>query len=213
MGRRGQLIEFLYEYLRENFGLYFFIILLFILGIVFGALAVKALDGEQKAELFNYLELFIQGFDLTPVNEAGTLLQQSLLGNIKTIGLIWLLGLLVIGLPLVLVILFTKGFALGFTVGFLVYELGWKGLVFGIASVLPPNLFLVPAILLICVAAVSFSLVVIRSRFFTQRHSLYPQLLAYSLWAVITGSLGILASLVEVYISPGFMNLVTRIFL
>lgn len=83
MGRRGQLIEFLYEYLRENFGLYFFIILLFILGIVFGALAVKALDGEQKAELFNYLELFIQGFDFTPVNEAGTLLQQSLLGTSK----------------------------------------------------------------------------------------------------------------------------------
>jgi len=119
----------------------------------------------------------------------------------------------VIGLPLVLVILFTKGFALGFTVGFLVYELGWKGLIFGMASVLPPNLFLVPALLLICVAAVSFSLAVIRSRFFTLRQSLYPQVLGYSLWALLTAALGIVASLLEVYISPGFMNLVSRLFL
>jgi len=213
MGRRGQVREFLQEYLRENFGLFFFIILLFILGIVFGSLAVKALNGEQKAELFNYLELFIQGIDVAPGKEAGVFLQQSLLGNLKTIGLILLLGLLVIGLPLVLVILFTKGFALGFTVGFLVYELGWKGLIFGMASVLPPNLFLVPALLLICVAAVSFSLAVIRSRFFTLRQSLYPQVLGYSLWALLTAALGIVASLLEVYISPGFMNLVSRLFL
>lgn len=213
MNRQGQVIEFLYEYLRENFGLYFFIILLFMLGIIFGALAVKALNGEQKAELFSYLELFIQGIDITPVNESGVLLQQSLLGNIKTILFIWVLGLLVIGLPLVLVILFTKGFALGFTVGFLVYELGWKGIIFSIASVLPPNLFLVPALLLICVAAVSFSLVVIRSRFLPRRHSLYPQVLGYSLWALIAGVMGIIASLIEIYISPVFMNMATNIFL
>lgn len=213
MYRQGRVEEFLFEYLRENLGIYFFVILLFMVGVVFGALAVKALNGEQKAELFGYLEAFIQGIDTSLVAKTESLLPQSLAGNLKTLGLIWLLGLVVLGLPLVLVILFTKGFALGFTVGFLVDELGWKGVIFGIASVLPPNLFLVPAMVVISVAAISFSLVVIRSRFLHQRESIYPQLLGYGCLALLTAGVGAIASFVEVYVSPVFIGLVSRFFL
>lgn len=212
MYRRGQLEDLLQTYLQVNLGLYFFVIILFMLGIIFGALAIKALDGAQKAELFSHLELFIQGIDLTLTSEAGLPLQQSLGGILKTLGLIWILGLLVLGLPLILVILFTKGFALGFTVGFLVQELGWKGVIFSLASVLPPNIFLVPALLIMGVAAISFSLAIIRNRLVLPKQGLYFQILGYGSTAVLAAAMGFIASLIEVYVSPVFINLASGLF-
>ena len=203
---------FLQDYLRENLGLYLFVILLFTIGVTFGALAIKTLDGEQKAELFSHLELFIQGIDLTIVSESNLPLQQSLQGNIKTMGLIWLLGLLVLGLPLVLLMLFTKGFALGFTVGFLVQELGYKGIIFSVASVLPPNILLIPALIMMCVAAISFSLLIIRSRLALRKRGLYRQVLAFSSTAVLAIAMGLIASLIEVFVCPVFINLASGLF-
>ena len=212
MYHRGQLMGFLQDYLRENLGLYLFVILLFTIGVTFGALAIKTLDGEQKAELFSHLELFIQGIDLTIVSESNLPLQQSLQGNIKTMGLIWLLGLLVLGLPLVLLMLFTKGFALGFTVGFLVQELGYKGIIFSVASVLPPNILLIPALIMMCVAAISFSLLIIRSRLALRKRGLYRQVLAFSSTAVLAIAMGLIASLIEVFVCPVFINLASGLF-
>ncbi len=212
MHRRGQLEEFLQEYLRENLGLYFFVILLFLIGVTFGALAIKALDGEQKAELFSQLELFIRDIDLTLTPTADLPLQQSLGGNFKTIGLIWILGLLVLGLPLILIILFTKGFALGFTVGFLVQELGYKGVIFSVASVLPPNIFLIPALIIVCVAAISFSLAIVRSRLALRKQGLYLQILGYSSTALVAVAMGLAASLIEVYVCPIFINFTSGLF-
>ena len=198
------------DYLQENLAVYFFVTLLFIIGIAFGALAVKALNDGQKAEILGYLQVFLQGIDGTL---AGTeaLLQQSVLTNLKTLGLVWFFGLLVLGLPVVLVILFTKGFALGFTVGFLVYELGWKGVLFSFASVLPANLFFVPALFIMTVAAVSFASVVVKGRLLRQGGALYPQIFRYAVLAIGAGGVSLLGSLVEVYISPVFMALVSRL--
>ncbi|MGI6574490.1 MAG: stage II sporulation protein M [bacterium] len=210
MYRRGQVREFFQEYLRENLGVYLFVILLFLMGIIFGALAVKALNSQQKTELFSYLEVFIQGMNPL-LAKTDSLLHNSIIDNLQTIGLIWCFGLIVIGLPLVLVMVFTKGFALGFTVGFLVYEIGFKGVFFSIASVLPPSLFLIPALVVMSVAAISFSLAIIRSRLLRHNVHVYPQqVFGYSCLALLAAGMGILASLVEIYISPVFIGLVSK---
>ena len=46
-------------------------------------------------------------------------------------------GLAVIGLPLVVVMVAFRGALLGFTVGYLVQRLGWKGIVFSLVTIFP----------------------------------------------------------------------------
>ena len=62
-------------------------------------------------------------------------------GNFKTIGLIWILGLLVWVCPN-FNYSFYQGVCPGFYSGVLVQELGYKGVIFSVASVLPPIYFL-----------------------------------------------------------------------
>jgi stage II sporulation protein M len=199
------------QHVRENMGVYFFVALLFTVGVIFGAVAVKALTIEQKAELMEYLNLFLRD-----VAEDGQLASQDLLGqavwsNLKTVGLIWLGGLTVIGLPLALVLLFTKGFACGFTVGFLVDEISWRGLVVAAAAVLPQSLLLIPAVLMVGVGATCFALFAARHGIFSRRASVAQPFFSYALFFVVAAALVVVAGLLEAYVTPVFMRTVTRL--
>ncbi len=201
------------DYVRANIVAYFFMILIFVIGIVIGAMAVKTLPDEQKAELVGYLRIFFQGLT-DPQNAGGdtqALLAGVLLSNIKVIVIMWLLGFTIVGIPFVLFMVCLRGFVIGFTVGFLVNEYIMKGLLFALVSVLPHNFFAVPALLATGVSATSFSLMLVR-RNKTKANLLYNSL-AYSLFCLAMLVVMIGAALVEVYVSPVFMKTVAQLIL
>ena len=202
----------LVNYIRANIVGYFFMILLFVGGIVFGALAVKTLPEEQKAELIGYLQIFFQGFTLWTAESWGStdLFSNVVFNHIKTIGLIWLLGFTVIGMPLVWFIIFTRGFVIGFTVGFLINEYIMKGLVFALAAVLPHSLLSVPAILAAGVSATSFSLWLAR-RQTKHKTTIGYEAIGYSVLCLTMVLVLLAAAVVEVYVSPLFMKFVVAI--
>jgi stage II sporulation protein M len=203
-------------YLRQNFGVYlkanivayFFMILIFVIGVVVGALAVKILPDEQKTELINYLHIFFTG--LSQGNEdtisSGNMIGMTMFNNAKTVVVMWILGFTIVGIPFVLLILFTRGFIIGFTVGFLVNEYVMKGLLFAFASVLPHNLFAVPAILVLGVSATTFSLMLVRRKAYGKINIWY-EAIRYSMVCMIMLAVMLFAALLEVYISPVFMKL------
>jgi stage II sporulation protein M len=201
------------DYFRANIVAYFFMTLIFVIGVVVGALAVKTLPEDQKLELIGYLKIFFQGLAQGPANvDSPALFSTVMLSSVKTIGLIWLLGFTVVGLPFVLFIVFTRGFVIGFTVGFLVNEYILKGLVFALASVLPHNFFAVPALLVASVAATSFSLMLVRRKQRAKINLLYESV-GYTILCLLMLVLMLLAAVVEVYISPVFMKLVAGLLL
>ncbi|HWR45231.1 stage II sporulation protein M [Sporomusa sp.] len=198
------------DYVRANIVAYFFMILIFVIGIVIGAMAVKTLPDEQKAELVGYLRVFFQGL-VEPQNAAGdtqTLLAGVMVNNIKIIVIMWLLGFTIVGIPFVLFMVCLRGFVIGFTVGFLVNEYIMKGLLFALVSVLPHNFLAVPAVLATGVSATTFSLMLVRRN--KSKDNLFYNSIAYSVFclAMLVVMLG--AALVEVYVSPVFMKTVAQ---
>ncbi len=201
------------EYFRANIVAYFFMTLIFVIGVAVGALAVKTLPEDQKLELINYLKVFFQGLVQGPGSvDTPALFTTVALSSVKTIGLIWLLGFTVVGIPFVLFIVFTRGFVIGFTVGFLVNEYIMKGLVFALASVLPHNFFAVPALLAAGVAATSFSLLLVRRKQRAKVNLLYESV-GYTVFCLLMLALMLAAAVIEVYISPVFMKLVAGLLL
>lgn len=196
-------------YIRANIVCYFFLLLVFISGVVFGALAVKTLPEEQKTELVDYLQIFFQGFSVWPGESwrSADLLATVVLNHLKTIGFIWLFGFTIIGLPLVWFIVFTKGFVIGFTVGFLVNEYIMKGLAFALCAVLPHSILSVPAIIAAGVAATSLSFWLARRQRKANTTVGY-EAVGYSVLCLMALLLCLVAAVVEVYVSPLFMKLV-----
>lgn len=188
-----------------------FINVIFIVGVFFGSLAIRTLDYQAREELVAYLSDFFQGVEGKGLfsNDTTTFVQ-AISYNLKTLLLLWLLGLSIIGMPLIPIIIFMKGFVIGFTVGFLVEELLMKGVVFALASVVPHNLILIPVFLLAGIISLSFSFSIIKSLFLKRPINFIPGLFNFTVITMGLGLLLVFGGFVEAYITPFFMELVVR---
>ncbi|MGM0899970.1 stage II sporulation protein M [Mesobacillus maritimus] len=153
------------NHLREYSSIYLFVVVLFLMGVIFGAVIVNSLSFTQKEDLFYYLSQFFGQAAKGEVNAARDLFLQSFFHNSKFIGLIWILGISIIGLPIILIMLFIKGVTVGFTVGFLVNQMGWNGFLLSFVSILPQNLIIIPVFIIMAALSVMFSLRMIRNQF------------------------------------------------
>lgn len=197
-------------YIKNNIVKFFFVILIFSIGVVFGAMAIKVLPDGQKSELAGYLNIFFQ--DIATHTEYGLDLFLTVLwNNLKIIFLIWILGFTIIGVPFILFIVFTRGFIIGFTVGLLVNEFVLKGLLFAFVAILPHNFIAVPILILMSIFSISFSIQIIN-----KKKQINSKLLANSInYTIICFLLCVgmlVSSLIEVYISPVFMKIVAGLF-
>jgi len=200
--------------LKDQTPLYVFVAVLFLVGVLFGALMVNALSLEQQQDMARHLNHFF-----ISVQDSGETMMQSSYWSIaglhlKWIGLIWILGLSVIGLPGILILDFLKGVLIGFTVGYLVGQYSWTGLLFALVSIAPQNLVIIPMLMMCSVAAISFSLYIIRNRFLMHRGgSMVRPLTSYALITLCMVILALCISSFETWVTPAMMQWVTPMLL
>jgi stage II sporulation protein M len=197
------------SYFREHSSIFLFIVILFLMGVIFGAIVVNSMSITQKEDLFYYLSQFFGQISNGKVAENNDIFLQSFFHNSKFIGLIWLLGISIIGLPVILILLFIKGMVVGFTVGFLVSQLGWKGFMLAFVSILPQNLIIIPVFILMAALSVIFSLRMIKRQFLKKYGQPIMPFFKRYIFAIITAVIFIsAASGVEAYLSPWLMKTV-----
>lgn len=134
------------------------LVLAFSFGIVAGSFFINGLSDNNKVLMGEKLASALDDFMNGTAPPPGEVFLRSAGFNLKTALVLWFLGLTVVGLPFVFLVLFLRGFIIGFSVGFLYYERGWDGLMFALAAILPSSLLAVPGLLLLGALAVAFSL-------------------------------------------------------
>ncbi|RID89301.1 stage II sporulation protein M [Peribacillus asahii] len=200
------------HHITEHSSLYVFITVLFLMGVIFGAVLVNSLSFTQKEDLFYYLSQFFGQVSDGQIAATHEMFQQSVLHNLRYISFIWILGISIIGLPVILILLFLKGMVVGFTVGFLVNQMGWSGFLLSFVSILPQNIFLVPVFIIISVLAVSLSMKMISRIFLKQiRTPLKPVIMRYIFSLVFSLVFIVVAGAIEAYISPSVMKSVVSL--
>ncbi|WP_151734379.1 stage II sporulation protein M [Paenibacillus tengchongensis] len=198
------------QMVKEQTPLYIFVAVLFLVGVVFGALIVGALTLDQQQELGDYLGNFFVTVDQQGLPAAPDTYWSIAALNLKWIGLIWILGLSVIGLPGILILDFLKGVLIGFTVGTLVSEYSWHGMLFALVSVAPHNLVLIPVLLVSSASAIAFSLLMIRSRVLGGRRMPFTR--PFTSYTLLTLGLAVLILAIsgfEAWVTPAMMRWVT----
>ena len=202
----------LVQHVQAHSSIYLFIITLFLMGVIFGAIVVNSLSFAQKEDLYFYLSKFFSEMEDGRMTSSEELFRQSFLHNVKYLGLMWILGISIIGLPLIFVLLFMKGVVVGFSVGFLVNQMEWSGFLLSFVSVLPQNIIIIPAFIFIGAVSASFSLTLIRKIFMKNGPSIQfqmiPFLSRYVIFLVLAIGIVTIASSIEAYLSPHLMKTV-----
>ncbi|MFD2611941.1 stage II sporulation protein M [Paenibacillus gansuensis] len=196
-------------YIKDNTALYVFVGVLFVMGVIFGALMVNALSMEQQQDLSRFVGSFVSSIETGGDTQQRETFFQVFGMHMKWIMLIWLLGISVIGLPLILILDFLKGVMVGFTVGYLVGEMSWKGMLFALVSVAPQNLIIIPALMIASVSGIAFSMYMVRNRIMQKRGALAEPFMSYSALTLGISALLLGISLFEAYVSPVLMRWVT----
>ncbi|WP_138416833.1 stage II sporulation protein M [Aquibacillus sediminis] len=199
------------EHINNHGVIYFFVLVLFLIGIIFGAIIVNSMNWIQKQDLFFYLEQFFTQMLEGPIVEKQEMLKSSFFYHLKYLLLLFVLGLSVIGMPVIWILLFIKGLVVGFSVGFFVNQMGWQGLLFAAASIAPQNLIIIPVYLIAGSVAMIFSLTLIR-KIFTRRlqQPIFQPFLRYSLLFISLILIISVASMIESFVSNEAMEIVIR---
>ncbi|CQR46750.1 Stage II sporulation protein M [Paraliobacillus sp. PM-2] len=197
-----------YNHIKKYHLIYFFMIILFLIGIIFGAVIVNSMDFIQKQNLSFYVDQFLNRLVEGPIAGKQEILKTSFIYHFQYLALFFILGLSVIGLPIIWILMFIKGVVVGFSVGFFVNKLEWSGLLFSAASIAPQNLIIIPIYLLASGIAMIFSLTLIQKIFSRklQKEPIGQYLVQYIVIFVILIAGSGIASLIEAFVSNQTMN-------
>jgi stage II sporulation protein M len=194
------------RYLQQHLSLYLYVSILFIMGVIFGALMVNALSVSQQQLMAQHLYNFFQSITLEVGGDSSQSLIELFAAHGRWILIILILGLSVVGLPLILIIDFLKGILIGFSIGYLVGQFSWKGLFLAVVTVVPHNLIVIPVILVSSVVAISFSLYLIRHVVMHKQAVQRQQLHRYLLTHMTLCSLLLGATLIQYLIVPQLLE-------
>jgi stage II sporulation protein M len=192
-------------HLKNNLGLYLVLTAIYVAGVVFGALGVGALQPEHQKDLAGFIQKsFTELTTSAPQGTLGDLLWE----NLKVIVAVYILGMSIIGMPLIFVILFTRGFVMGFAVGFLVQSRAVQGIFLTLMTILPPSLINIPVLLITSLWAINFSLSLVRGTKGWRGRDLTRQFAIYSGAIVLMALFACLGALLQGYLSPLMLKVV-----
>lgn len=185
---------------------YLFLTIITLIGIVSGILFILFISKADKSLVSDELNVFITNIKDNKLNYFSSLIN-SIFSNFIYFIIIWILGISIIGIPVIVFLLFLKGFIFGFSVSSLIYKFGFKGFLISLGYNLPHNLIMLVLYILISFYAVRFSVKLFRMLFLKENINLRPYFKRYNQVMLICVLISVLCSLFEIFISPILINL------
>lgn len=136
--------------------IFVFLLVLTIIGISVGAILVTILNNSDKTLTTEYINEFVNNIENNKLDYLFAL-KNNLFSNLTYVVLIWLLGISVIGLPIMLIMFFSKSFILGFSIGAVLETFKAKGILFSLVYVFPGQVVNLLFLLFLMMYAMSFS--------------------------------------------------------
>lgn len=149
------------EHIRQYWVIYLTLSSVYLTGLVFGVVGVSALGAPETSQLGKFLDTLLQSQPKALDPAFLTALARDMFIMMAAI---WILGLTVIGAPLIYLIVFTRGFILGFSVSFIIGVKGAIGLGLILITVLVPAFMAIPLLLLGSGLATIFSFLLLRGK-------------------------------------------------
>lgn len=187
-----------------------FLFSLSVIALIFGSCLPVFLSNDDKEITHLFLNDFVNNIKV--FKDFFILLRNSLVNNCVFLILVWLLGISVIGIPIVLFIFFSKCFILGFSISSIILNYGFKGVIFGLSYVFPCQVINILVYSLITSYSLVFSikliLLIIKKSEFNIKIAFNKYFKIFIFCLIILA----FSSLYESFIEPFILNYVFKLF-
>lgn len=124
------------EDMKKEKSIYVSLLMTLVLSVVFGAFFVTILKDSDKTIVTDQIKGFFDSINSNSLNNIKEL-KNVLFSNVIYIVIIWLLGISIIGIPIIVFMLFFKGFSLGFSISSIILKYKFLGVFGGITYIFP----------------------------------------------------------------------------
>ena len=165
------------------------------------------LNKEGKEIVFNTINTYFK--DLNSSKAINNNLVNVLKNNIILTGIMWFLGVSLVGVIFEVLFLILKGFSLGFSISSFIYVFKFKGIYIGLVYLLP-SIFNLLIYLILGFFAINYSIYLYKYLFKNAAINLSLLMKKYLKVLVLSLILLIISSVIEVFLIPNVLKLFTK---
>lgn len=182
-----------------------FLLIISLIAFLFGCFFITILNNSDQELIREYIGKFLTDIYDNKINYIETL-KTSLASNIFLVVIVWLLGLSVIGIPIILFIYFFKAFTLGFSISSFILTYKSKGIIFSFLYIFPNEILKFFSYTVLIIHAINISKKLIISILKKETINFNKSINKYFKILLICTFIIILTSLYEVYGIPFVFN-------
>ncbi len=196
-----------FKKIRTNKRMLVFLFTLLFMAVLFGSFFVTKLSTNDLEEIKSSLDTF---FSMTKQNKLNPLpaFFQSFGANIMFTIAIWILGISVIGAPLMIVLFFMKAFTLGFTIASMIKIYHLKGLLYSLIYIFPHQVINLLVFIFFIMFSMSLSITLFQALLKKKTVDFSKVMNRYVFILAITIGILIITSLLEIYLMPFLFRMV-----
>lgn len=186
------------------------VMIVFILGLIFGSLYITILSNDEKTVIIKKVNNFFINSSKLKIDNKIEIFKESLISNLIYFISMWLLGLSVIGIPIIVLMIFFKSFTIGFSVGSIFACFKAKGIL-GILLYIFPNTILT-SLFSIFLSAYSLILALrlINYAFYKKTLNFRAFMGKYFFLLLLSILLSVFCAFIDAFLSPSILNLFTN---
>lgn len=196
--------------IKSNKKIIIFLLTLIIIGIISGTIFSLVISSSDKSLVLEQLNSFLEAIKNNSLNQVDAF-KNSILDNFSIAIIIWLLGISIIGLPIIILLFFSKSFIIGFTIGNIILNYKTKGILLSLIYIFPHHITNIILYTILIIYALALSIKLIYSIFKRKIIDFKPIINKY-LFILLICIIGFsLTSLYESFIMPKLIGLILPI--
>lgn len=184
------------NHIRKNLNLYFFSLVIFIIGIYIGVILVNNLSDKQTENIHSFISNSIFKLKNNADIPKFEILKKSISKNVIIVLIIWLLGLTFLGKYLLYILILVLGINFGYTLSCIMNSLQFmQGLLLLFTSTLLQNIIFIPSIIFLNIQGIKIH------NELSIHHNIKQATIKFTAFCIIVTIVLILASIIETYAS------------
>lgn len=203
-GKSNKLKEIFITHINNNLKEYLIVVLIFLIGVVFGVIFINKANEAQAGEISTYINDFVNQLKSNVQVDKAELLRSSLISNLLLAILLWFVGSTVIGIPIVYGVIAYRGFCLGYTIASAMATLGTgSGIVFTLTSVLFQNVLFIPCLLALAVNGIKLYKSIIKDK---RKENIKLEITRHTIFCTFVLLILEISAFVEAYVSTSLLQ-------
>lgn len=208
IGKSNKFKDIFITHINNNFKEYLIVILIFLIGVVFGVIFINRANEVQVGEISTYINDFVNQLKNSIQINKQDLLRTSLVSNLLLTILLWFVGSTVIGIPVVYGIIAYRGFCLGYTIASSIATLGsGSGIMFVLTSILLQNILFIPCILALAVSGIKLYKSIVKDR---RKENIKIEIIRHTIFCSFILIVLEISAFIEAYVSTSLLQICAK---